>query len=65
MYYDKALQDISNVIQAFFIEEQGNRITSNNIQGLSFKIKSALESNKAQPKNSKPLKTLKPGKEVI
>lgn len=60
MYYDKALQDISKVIQDFFLEERGNRVTSNNIQGLSIKIKSVLESNKAQPKNRKPLKIVKP-----
>jgi len=59
MYYDKALQDVSNVIQAFFIEEQGNRLTSNNIQGLSFKIKAALDSNKSEPSKKKPPKIFK------
>ena len=59
MYYDKALQDISKVIQDFFLEEQGNRLTSNNIQGLSLKVKSALDSNKTEPKKRKPLKIIK------
>jgi len=53
MYYDKVLQDISKVVKDFFLEEQGNRVTSNNIQGLSFKIKAAFDSNKAEPKEKK------------
>jgi len=53
MYYDKVLQDISKVVQNFFLEEQGNRVTSNNIQGLSFKIKAALEDNKMKLKENK------------
>lgn len=63
MYYDKLLQDISNLISDFFTEEQGNRVTSNNIQGLSVKIKTLFESNKSQPKNRKPLKIVKPLKD--
>ena len=59
MYYDKVLQEISKVINAFYLEEQGNRITSNNIQGLSFKIKSSFDANKAEPKSKKPLKVVK------
>lgn len=59
MYYDKALQDITTVIQDFFKEEQGNRVTSNNIQGLSLKIRSALDLNKINSKKKAPLKVIK------
>jgi len=59
MYCDKVLQDISKVVQDFFLEEQGNRVTSNNIQGLSFKIKAAFDSNKAEPEKEKPVKIVK------
>ena len=60
MYYDKVLQDISKAINDFYLEERGNRVTSNNIQGLSFKIKSAFDSNRSEPRKKKPLKTVKP-----
>lgn len=60
MYQDKLITEISQVIQDFFAEERGNRLTSNNIQGLSFKIKATLDSNKIEPKNKKPRKTIKP-----
>jgi len=59
MYYDKTLQDMSKVVQDFFLEEQGNRLTSNNIQGLSLKVKSAFDANKTEPKKTKPLKVIK------
>ena len=59
MYYDKALQDITTVIQDFFREEQGNRVTSNNIQGLSLKIRSSLDLNKVNSKKKAPLKVIK------
>ena len=59
MYYDKVLDDISKVIEQFFLEEQGNRVTSNNIQGLSLKVKSAFDANKTEPKKRKPLKVIK------
>jgi len=59
MYYDKVLQDVSKVIQDFFLEEQNNRVTSNNIQGLSLKVRTAFDANKTEPKKKKPLKLIK------
>ena len=55
MYYDKVMQDVSKVIEGFFLEERGNRVTSNNIQGLSFKMKAVLDTNRV-PKKERPPK---------
>ena len=52
--YESKLKDqIMGLLIAFFKEEQGNRITSNNMDGLTLKTSMLLKQNEIIPKPKK------------
>ena len=50
MYKQKVKDAIMKLINDFFIEERGNRLTSNNIEGFALKMNNLLEANKFEKK---------------
>jgi len=47
-YKTEVKEEIYKLINAFFQEERGNRVTSNNIEGLSLKINILLEKHEVK-----------------
>ena len=50
MYKEETKNEIVKLINDFFIEERGNRLTSNNIEGFALKMNNLLEANKFEKK---------------
>ena len=56
MYKETIKDELMRILNEFFREERGNRITSNNMEGLSAKVGHTLEHNKVEEKKGKPEK---------
>lgn len=52
-YESKLKDELMGLIVGFFKEEQGNRITSNNMDGLTLKTSMLLKQNEIIPKPKK------------
>ena len=53
-YEPKVKDELMGLLVAFFKEEQGNRITSNNVDGLTMKVSFLLRQNEVKPKEKEP-----------
>lgn len=57
MYKNAIKPILAEILTDFFTEEQGNRVTSNNIEGLARKVRITLDNNQVPdkpPGNGKP-----------